>query len=133
MKLFKPQLQLARESEEQPDGSFRYHYYLHVVTFTDRTNFRAEDFVVNMSALETEGIVNIRAYVYPDPEIPDFHYLTPLVHTIDLGAPVEMGVEFVVNVDIINGLPERNGSGSNSGSSQTGTGGADETGRPGGN
>lgn len=135
MKLFKPQLQLARESVEQPDESFRYHYYLHVVTFTDYTNYRAEDYDVDTSALETEGVINVKVYVYPDPDIPNFKYLTPVVHTIDLGLPGESEMEFVVNVDVINGLPDRGDPpGENSsGSSQTGSTGADEDGRPGGN
>lgn len=133
MKLFKPQLQLARESEEQSDGSFRDHYYLHVVTFTDRTNYRADDCVVDDTALASEGKIKIKAYMYQDLDIPDFNYLTPVVHTLDLGMPVEVGTEFIVEVTARLGMTERNGGSGSGGSTQTGSSGADEDGRPGGN
>lgn len=132
MKLFKPQLQLAKESEMQDDGSFRDHYYLHVVTFTDKTNYRAEDYQIDDHNLASKGVINVRLYINADMEIADLNYLTPVVHTLDLGTPIEKGAEFIIQVDVFKGLPTRDGSGggSSSGSSQTSSGGADDTDRP---
>lgn len=134
MKLFKPQLQLAKESEMQDDGSFRDHYYLHVVTFTDKSNYREADYDINPGQLQSKGIIDIKLYIRQDNDIVDLNYLTPVVHTLDLGTPVEKGEEFMIKVDVVKGGPSRDpGSGGSAGSGQTGSSDADEDGRPIGN
>ena len=130
MKLFKPQLQLARETEEQADGSYRYHYYLHTQTYADSTNYRVMDEDIDLSTLNAEGAIKIKLYMDLNEEIPALEYLTPVVHTLDLGTPVEIGTEFTIFVDVIKGLPSRDGEGGSSGSGQTSSSGADERDRP---
>ena len=132
MKLFKPQIQLARESEKQTDGSFKDHYHLHSVTFCDRSNYRVSEEDSVIEPLNTEGILNVNLYIYPAPDIVDLNYLTPVVHTVDLGTPIEKGEEFTVYVHVFKELPSRstnNSAGSSQGSSTQ----ADEDARPGGN
>ena len=134
MKLFKPQLQLAKESELQNDGNFRDHYYLHVVIYADKTNYRTsdEDTEIDFVKLDEEGLIQVRLYLFQDVNIVDMGsgYISPLVYSIDLGTPVEKGIDFIIQVDVFKELPTRDGDGGSSGSSQTGSSGADETDRP---
>jgi len=136
MKFFKPQLQLAKVSEIQDGPGFKDHYYLHVVTFCDQANYRTsdEDTEIDDSALASRNIIQVKLYIYPDQKLPDFKYLTPLVHTIDLGTPGEKAKEFNLKVDVFKELPTRGpGAGGSSGSSQTSSSDADEIDRPLGN
>lgn len=78
MKLFKPQVQLFKTiTLDGPD-----HFYLHVVTNTDVTNYREDGFEVG-TIVDNKLVVVVRAI--PDQSIPDLFAETPVVHTIDLG------------------------------------------------
>ncbi|MCB0632591.1 MAG: hypothetical protein R2824_01785 [Saprospiraceae bacterium] len=134
MKIFKPQLQLVKESEKQADKSFRDHYYLHVITIADKTNYRAaeEDTVVDTSKLESKGVIQVKLYCYREAKIEEMDYLTPLVYFVDLGTPVEKGQEFELKVEIFKDVVTRDTdpTPSSSGSSQTSSSGAEERDRP---
>lgn len=96
MKFFHPQVQLACETHlDEPTA-----YYLHVVTFCPRTNFRADGFLINDSDLLTEGIYTVEVNLRQDPALPDFDYITPVVHTLALGSiPFPMG-EGLIEVQV---------------------------------
>ena len=81
MKLLKPQLQLVKKMVVDAPS----HYYLHAVTFCPRTNFRAAGHEIDNTALAEYGVLEVRLKVGLDIELPDFPYLTPIVHTLDLG------------------------------------------------
>lgn len=96
MKFFHPQIQLARETVlYEPDA-----YYLHVVTFCPRTSFRADGFEVDGSAL-AEGRYMVRVKLREDMELPDFNYITPVVHTIALGSIDFPGSEGAIEVQVV--------------------------------
>ena len=81
MKFFHPQIQLARESVfDQPDI-----YFLHVVTFCPRTSFRADGFAFDDSAL-ADNLYKVIVKLRQDPALPDYEYITPVVHTLALGS-----------------------------------------------
>lgn len=80
MKFFQPQIQLVRETHfDEPDG-----YYLHVVTFCPRTSFCPDGFSTDDAAL-SEGVYRVIVKIQQDPALPDFEFITPVVHTISLG------------------------------------------------
>ena len=96
MKLFQPQLQLARETYmDEPDA-----FFLHVVTFCSNTSFRADGHSVNDSLLN-EGKLEVEVKIYQDPDLPDMNYLTPIVHTIKLGHIAFPEDEGVIDVRVI--------------------------------
>lgn len=80
MKLFKPQVQLTKITEASvPDD-----YYIHVVTFTDWTNYREDGYTIG--EMEEDGTLPVTVKAIQDENIIDLNYLTPVVHTIKLGA-----------------------------------------------
>lgn len=80
MILYKPQVQLTKITDvSEPDE-----YYVHVITFTDWTNYRADDY--SIGELDEYGTLPVTVRAIQDENIIDFNYLTPVVHTIKLGA-----------------------------------------------
>ncbi|MFN0215054.1 MAG: hypothetical protein ACKVT2_12430 [Saprospiraceae bacterium] len=100
MKFFKPQVQLARQTIlDEPDA-----YYLHVVTFCPRTSFRADGYSVSDADL-AEGIFTVTVKLLQDPELPDFDYITPVVHTLALGGIAFPGGEGWIEVQVMGAVP----------------------------
>lgn len=81
MKLFKPQVQIARRTIVGAPNE----YFLHAVTFCNKSNYRAAGFQLDTHLVEDEGILTVSLNIAQDISIPEFNYLTPVVHTIDLG------------------------------------------------
>lgn len=80
MKFFKPQIQLARERQLDAPSL----YYVHVVTFCPRTSFRADGHTIDDEDLHS-GLYRVTVNLLEDTTLPDMEYITPVVHTIDLG------------------------------------------------
>lgn len=80
MKFFKPQVQLVREKSLDPPDA----YSMHIVTFCDKTNYRADGYSVDDSELST-GLYRVTVNLVQDSNLPEFNYITPVVHTMDLG------------------------------------------------
>ena len=80
MKLYKPQVQIVRRTNIGAPNE----YFLHAVTFCDKSNYRAAGFELNTSLVE-EGLLTVGLKIFQDVSIPEFNYLTPVVHTIELG------------------------------------------------
>ncbi len=130
MKLFKPQLQLAKELEKLNSGEFKEHYYLHIITVCDRSNYRAKEQDVVVKEEDSQVTIQVDLYFHKDPQIIDLGYLTPIVNTIDLGMPIKVGEKFLLRVDVHKSLPSRDGNGNSSGSNETSSTQADEDARP---
>ena len=81
MKLIKPQVQLKRERTPGLPDTF----YLHSVTFFDKTNFSANGNGPVPTELDTESLWNIELEVTEDDNSIAHDYLTPVVHTFQLG------------------------------------------------
>jgi hypothetical protein len=95
MKFFKPQVQLARQSIlDAPDA-----YFLHIVTFCPRTCFRADGYSVSSANL-AQGIYNVQINLLQDASLPDFGYITPVVHTLNLGSIAFPGGEGLIEVQV---------------------------------
>ncbi len=96
MKFFHPQVQLAREIVfDEPDA-----YYLHIVTFCPRSNFRADGHEVDDSEL-ANARYRVRIKLRQDPALPDFEYITPVVHTLALGSIDFPGGEGEIEVSVV--------------------------------
>lgn len=107
MKFFQPQLHLVRDRQlDQPDI-----YYLHVVTFCPRSSFRANGYSVSDAQLQQEGVLSVTLQLKQDPGLPDFDSVTPVVHTIDLGAVPFPGAEGWVDVEVLGTVLETTGEG----------------------
>jgi hypothetical protein len=78
MKFYHPQVQLVRERIlDEPDQ-----FVLHAVTFCPKTNLKA-----NGHALQAgDNAVDVSLFITEDPDLPDFDFITPVVHTIRLGS-----------------------------------------------
>ena len=101
MKFFHPQVQLAREIVfDEPDA-----YYLHVVTFCPRSCFRADGHEVDDSEL-ANGKYRVRIKIRQDPALPNFEYITPLVHTLELGGIAFPSGEGEIEVTVIGEILE---------------------------
>lgn len=82
MKLLEPQVTLIRQSNlDTPDD-----FFLHAVTFCPQTNFRANGHAPIPRELDETGVWNIGVHILKDETAPDFHCLTPVTHTIELGS-----------------------------------------------
>ncbi len=105
MKFFKPVVQLAREHQiDQPDL-----YFLHVVTFCPRTCYYASNYTVSTTNL-ANGLYEVTVKIMQDLTRPDMEYITPVVHTIDLGPIAFPGGEGWIQVSVEGDVPNtRNG------------------------
>lgn len=95
MKFFKPQIQLAREAVLDESDAFS----LHIVTFCPRTCFRADGHSVSDEALG-QGTYKVTINLLQDPALPDFGYITPVVHTLALGSIDFPGGEGEIEVTV---------------------------------
>lgn len=103
MKLYKPQVQLVRRTRiDEPDE-----YFLHAVTFCGRTSYRAGGHSPIPATVNADGLLAVELSIVQDPALPDFEYLTPVVHTIALGSPVAQGEELIVAVSLADGTSAR--------------------------
>ena len=80
MKFFHPVIQLGKESGELADK-----YFLHVVTFCPRSNFQADGFGLEEEEL-AQGRLKVTVKLKQSPRLPNYEFITPVVHSIDLGA-----------------------------------------------
>lgn len=81
MKFFQPLIQLVRETGQGlPDD-----YFLHIVTFSPNARFRADGYDTDDSNLQSDGLLKVNVYLKQDTGLPDFDFITPVVHTFELG------------------------------------------------
>lgn len=106
MKFFKPVVQLARERHLTGPDSF----FLHVVTFCPRTVYRADGHSVSSANLSTEGLYEVTVNLQEDSTLSDMEYITPVVHTIDLGTIEFPDGEGWIQVTVSGG-PQASGNG----------------------
>ena len=100
MKFFHPQIQLARETVlDEPDA-----YYLHIVTFCPRSCFRADGYSTDAGEL-ADGLLKVSINLRQDPELPDFEYITPVVHTLALGSIDFPGGEGAIRIQVLGAVP----------------------------
>jgi hypothetical protein len=121
MQLFHPNLQLYRETVlDAPDA-----YYLHVVTFCPRSQFRADGHeIVGFHADNTiEGSYKIRVKLLEDAALPNLDVLTPIVHTFALGSVAFPQGEGWFEVQVIGETLDTSGGGTLSRSGDPKTGG----------
>lgn len=101
MKFFQPQVQLVRESVfDAPDA-----FYLHVVTFCPRSCFRADGYTPDASEL-ANGLYKVTINLRQDPALPDFAYITPVVHTLALGSLDFPGGEGEIEIQVLGAVME---------------------------
>lgn len=119
MKFFHPQIQLARETVlDEPDA-----YFLHVVTFCPRTCFREDGHEIDLSELaQNRCIVTVK--LREDPTLPDFYYITPVVHTFLLSGVVFPAGEGEIKVQVVGAVLEEGSGTRNVTPTTTKTGGA---------
>lgn len=98
MKFYKPQLQLARTNVLSDDGVFATQYTLHAITLCRRTGFRADGHTVGDEV--ENGILSVTLRIRQDADLPDLEYITPVVHTIDLGDIDADQDEVLIEVDV---------------------------------
>ena len=142
MKFFHPQIQLARQTVlDEPDA-----FYLHIVTFCPRTCFRADGYTTPgfgpNHETQAQGLYKVVINLLQDPALPDFGYITPVVHTIALGSIAFPGGEGEIEVQVQGAVVESGGSGTRGdtnppttttktgGTGTVGTTGADSTSKP---
>lgn len=82
MKFLKPQVQLVRKRMEKNTDE----YFLHAVTFCDSTNIRANGHELPLPTLNKDGKYEVNLLAIQDTDLPNHNYLTPIVHSIDLGS-----------------------------------------------
>ncbi|MBC7777969.1 MAG: hypothetical protein H7246_21220 [Phycisphaerae bacterium] len=105
MKFFKPQAQLARETIlDEPDL-----FYLHVVTFCPRTRFREAGHEIDLSEL-SQNRCKVIVKLREDSNLPDFFYITPVVHTFPLTGVVFPAGEGEIEVQVVGAVLETGGS-----------------------
>lgn len=105
MKFFHPQIQLARETVfDEPDA-----FYLHIVTFCPRTCFRADGYSTEAGEL-ANGLYKVSIKLLQDMALPDFGYITPVVHTIALGSIDFPGGEGEIEVQVLGAVLEEGSS-----------------------
>jgi hypothetical protein len=78
MKFYNPVIQLGKETGELADK-----YFLLVVTFCSRSNFQADGFSVNDEELPN-GLLKVTVNLKQVAQLPNFEFITPIVHHIDL-------------------------------------------------
>lgn len=107
MKFYKPQLQLARTNSLNAEGAFETNYTLHAITLCRRTSFRAAGYELGEQV--RDGVFPVTLHIRQDADMPDLEYITPVVHTIELGAidadEEEVLVEVHVKVEVLEGSP----------------------------
>lgn len=104
MKFYQPQIQLAREQVlNAPDA-----FYAHIVTFCAKTNFRANGYTVDDRDLQN-GNYKIDIMLLQDSNLPEFDYITPVVHTISLGSIAFPGGEGWITVTVLGDVPADRG------------------------
>ncbi|MCA0237187.1 MAG: hypothetical protein LCH81_12460 [Bacteroidetes bacterium] len=100
MKFFHPQIQLVRELVLDSPSI----YYLHIVTFCPRTCFVADGYETPGFGPDNEtlaeGLYQVIIHLREDSELPDFDYITPIVHTINLGGIVFPDDEGFIEVQV---------------------------------
>jgi hypothetical protein len=129
MKFFDPQIQLTRWARAgQPDS-----YSIHVVTFCPKTTYAADGHTIDNSQLG-QDLFKLRVKLRTDNALPEMDYITPVVHTIDLGPidfPNELGGWIQVEVFGVQ-ASDRSG-GSPGGVRTVSSTDSDDKSRPGGN
>jgi hypothetical protein len=94
MQIAKPQVHLKKNNS---NGT----YYIHVVTWFDRTKFKSAG-VASIATTATGGVFPVVLSVEEDNTVQDMELLTPVVHTVTLtGVSLDSNAPFV-EVTIIN-------------------------------
>ncbi|MCB9291565.1 MAG: hypothetical protein H6559_00300 [Lewinellaceae bacterium] len=129
MKLYTPQVQLFRETVlDGPDE-----YYLHAVTFCGQTNLREGGYSLHSEDGNEKNALKIELFIREDPELPRMNSLTPVAHTISLGALPFEGegrIEAQVVLQTAGDTRDVDGKVTPKGANTTSTTAADEVDRP---
>lgn len=96
MKLLKPQVQLVRKTHIDQEDEFS----LHAITYLPKTNYKADGYDI-ANQLDSDGVLPIALYISKDESIPEFHYLTPVVHTFEIGVLPFSDGGGLIRVDLI--------------------------------
>lgn len=122
MKLLKPQVQLVRKTHIDQEDEFS----LHAITYLPKTNYKADGYEI-ASQLDSDGVLPIALYISKDESIPELHYLTPIVHTLNMGVLPFSDGEGMIKVNlVVNGIR----SGEGAGTTHTTTADSDEEEKP---
>ena len=94
MQIAKPQVHLRYDGVNEV-------YMIHVVTWMDRTKFRADGHET-LPSVASDGVYTITLKIKEDSSVPDMQLLTPVVHTLTLTG-VEIGEEDpFISINLIN-------------------------------
>ena len=97
MNYFEPQVTLLKETHmDQPDQHF-----LHVTTLMDQSNYIAMGNDPIPTELNSEGVLPITLKYGIDPNLQCLCVDTPIVHTIENGALAFGGLDFIIEVEIV--------------------------------
>lgn len=95
MKTYTPLVHLARKiTEGQPDE-----YFIHVVTFMNNTNYKADGYNT-IPSLPTNNRYVITVKIKTDPLIPNMTLLTPVVHSLSLGT-INLSSTPLIEIDVL--------------------------------
>ena len=86
-------------------------YYLHCITYFNKTNLEAAGHLPISSDLDEDGRATIVLRIKENPDLPEFRCLTPVVHTIELGTMPFGDEEGLIRVIIRGGGKDPGGSG----------------------
>lgn len=141
MKFFHPQIQVAREIViDEPDA-----FFLHVITFCNLTNYCSDGYETPGfgpgNETRAEGLYKVNLKLCQQEALPDFPYITPVVHTIALGSIDFPGGEGEIEVTVLGSVLEGGGTAARSsdpprstiktgGTGTVGTTGADNFSKP---
>ena len=82
MKIGKPNIHLIKKTYVDAPNI----YYLHSITYFYRTNLEAAGHAPISTELDDEGRVTVVLRVRENPDVPEFRCITPIVHTVEIGA-----------------------------------------------
>lgn len=107
MKFYKPQVELIKIV----DPTLPTEYVLHSVIFCRFTNFKANGYEIDLSDLQAESLVTVTLKLDQDENAPNLEYITPVVHTLNLGAINFPEGEGWIEIDVVGAVIEEEGRG----------------------
>ena len=106
MKFYKPQVELAKIVDPNAPTEF----VLHSVIFCRYTNYKANGYETDLTDLE-DGVVAVTLKLDQDINLPEFEFITPVVHTINLGAINFPEGDGWIDIDVVGAVIEEEGEG----------------------
>jgi hypothetical protein len=96
MKFFEPQVSLYKHI--YIDGANE--YYLHVITFTNRSGMKAEQVFLDDSKVNTEKVISITLTASDENHTVDIECIQPVTHTIALGNEITEDITFNISFKV---------------------------------